>query len=269
MNTPADELLSICRHLIDPDAQPLDIHPGHDSTVTVRAASRAGEVIIKRHRELDRHHQEVHAYRHWTPVLGHRAPRLLAASEDPAVIIVTAVPGRPLAEAVLDIEQEREAHRQAGHLLRLFHGAAPPEVESDMTTWLARRGEQWLALAGDVLPERRRTEIHAHLRALADLGPIATHPCHLDYTPRNVLISTHGDIALIDFEHARYDLAARDLVRLAMRTWPSRPDLEEAFLSEYGALSPLDRQVIEHCSYLDVLTSAVRGAGHALPVARP
>jgi len=44
-----------------------------------------------------------------------------------------------------------------------------------------------------------------------------------------------GTVHIIDFEHARYDLAARDLVRLADRIWRDRPDLEDAFLARYGS----------------------------------
>lgn len=119
--------------------------------------------------------------------------------------------------------------------------------------------------AKDVLPADQRAEIREHLQALKQLGPIPAVPCHLDYTPRNLLATTTADVAVIDFEHSRYDLAARDLVRLATRVWANRPDLERAFLHGYGPLSNLDRHIIEHCSYLDTLTAAVRAAGGAAP----
>jgi len=70
---------------------------------------------------------------------------------------------------------------------------------------------------------------------------------------------------LIDYEHARYDLAARDLVRLATRVWPRRPDLKESFLFfTYGELDDLDLAVIEHVTYLDALTARVRAAGRCV-----
>jgi hypothetical protein len=73
-----------------------------------------------------------------------------------------------------------------------------------------------------------------------------------------------GTVRLIDYEHARYDLAARDLVRLATRVWPSRPDLKDAFVSSYGTLDDLDLEVIEHASYLDVLTATARAHGRSV-----
>jgi Ser/Thr protein kinase RdoA (MazF antagonist) len=256
---PAEALLDICRRLLDTDANPVAVHPGHNGTVVLRAATAAGEVIVKLHRGLDRHRQETHAYRHWTPALRGRTPRLLASTEDPPAIVITALPGRTLAEADLPRQHEVEAHRQAGELLWQLHAAGPSRTQPDMTAWLAERGECWLALGRAIIPADRQAEIRAHLTALSDLGPIPAVPCHLDYMPRNLLTTPTRELAVIDFEHARYDLAARDLVRFATRIWPSRSDLEHAFLDGYGPLSELDRQIIEHCSHLDALTSQVRG----------
>lgn len=258
MNDPVAELLAICRRLVDPNAQPITVHAGHNGTAVLRATTATGEVVIKRHRGPDRHRQEVHAYQHWVPAMQGRAPRLLAVNDDPPAIVATALPGQILAEARLAPAQELDAYRQAGELLRDLHRAAEPRTEPDMTQWLAARGEHWLALAEDILSAHRRTEIRSHLRALAQLGPVPAVPCHLDYTPRNLLATTGGAIAVIDFEHARYDLAARDLVRIATRVWPARRHLEDAFLQAYGPLTDLDRQIIEHCAHLDALTNAVR-----------
>jgi hypothetical protein len=254
-----NDLIALCRRLVDPHAQPTASH----GTTAIRMTTAHGEVIVKRHRRHDRLHQEVHAYQHWTPVLGQRAPRLIAVSHDPPAIVVTALPGQPLAQAALPPERELRAYQQAGTLLRDLHNAAPPRHSPHMTAWLAERGQQWLEQAQDLLPAHRRAEINAHLRALARLGPIPAVPCHLDYTPRNLLSTSAGDIAAIDFEHSRYDLAARDLVRLATRVWVRNPHLKLAFLDGYGPITDLDREVIEHTAHLDTLTAAVRAANRA------
>jgi len=138
-----------------------------------------------------------------------------------------------------------------------------------VTAWLAARGEQWLQLAEPVLPAALRADSRAHLHDLTEVGPQPAVPCHLDFTPRNLLYSAEGAVGVIDFEHARYDLAARDLVRLSDRVWRDRPDLQDAFLVHYGPLSDLDQQIIEHCTHLDVLTAAVRATGRSLPVGTP
>ena len=277
-----DVLLALCRRLVDPHAEPRTVHAGHNGTVTLRAATTDGEVIVKLHRGPDRHRQEVHAYRHWAPALGDQAPRLLAVCDQPPAIVISALPGKPLAEIQLAPQAEAEAHRQAGELLHRLHNAAPPNTDKNMPGWLADRGEQWLTLARALLPAARRAEIFTHLEALRALGPIPAVPCHLDYTPRNLLStaipgtraqrlgsqrhktdrSSPITISAVDYEHARYDLAARDLVRLATRVWSHRPDLERAFLEGYGPLSDLNRQLIDHCSHLDSLTRTVRAHQH-------
>ena len=267
--TTAHDLLQLCRRHFAPEAEPVTAHAGHGQTSVLRAATRAGEVIVKIHRSRERHDRERNAYHRWVPTLGERAPRLLAEIDDPPAIIVTALPGTPLTELTLPPETERDIFGHAGTLLAAWHRAGPPRQTSDMTAWLAARGEQWLELAETILPAAQRADIRAHLRALAGLGPLPAVPCHLDFTPRNLLYDADGGVCVIDFEHARYDLAARDLVRLADRVWRDRPDLETAFLTRYGPLSELDRQVIEHCTHLDALTAAVRATGRTLPVDTP
>lgn len=258
MNPSAKSLLGICQRSLDPHAHTIAVHPGHDSTITLRAGTTAGTVIVKAHRSPERHHREVHAYRHWATTLADRAPRLLAVCADPQSIIITALPGDTLAETAQAPHHEATAHRQAGELLRRLHRAAPPRPDLAMTTTIAERGERWLHQAQAFMPAPLQAEIRAHLRALTRLPPLPAVPCHLDFMPRNMILQPDRRLALIDFEHSRYDLAARDLVRLADRIWPTRPDLQEAFLDGYGQLTDLDRQVIEHCTHLDRLTLAVR-----------
>lgn len=264
MTSQPDHLLDICRHLIDGSAREVARYAGHDGTEVLRAATRHGDVIVKAHQAPHRHEQEVHAYQHWTHALGEHAPHLLATWDDPPAVVLTALDGQSVT-ADLDPAAERHAHRQAGELLHRLHHAAPPRPHPDMTGWLAQRGAQWLRLADSVLSAHQRTVIREHLRALAALGPIAAVPCHLDYAPRNLIWTPKATIAAIDFEHARYDLAARDLVRMARHVWAHRPDLRDAFLDGYGPLTETDRQVVEHGLHLDALTSAVRASGRHLP----
>ncbi|MQY28889.1 phosphotransferase [Nocardia aurantia] len=267
MITGAD-LLALCRHHLDPDSRPIAEHPGHQHTVVLRAATRHGEVIVKAHRHPQRHLNEVHAYQQWTPVIADRTPRLLTKIDDPPAIIVTALPGNPLAATPLPPDRQQAAYLQAGALLAAWHTAEPADSTVDITTWLAERGDAWLQLAEDILSANDRRTIRAHLRELAQLGPVPAAPCHLDFTPRNLLYHD-GIVKVLDFEHSRIDLPARDLVRLAHRYWCHRPDLEAAFLTGYGPLTGLDHEIIEHCTHFDHLTAAVRATGRSLPPADP
>jgi aminoglycoside/choline kinase family phosphotransferase len=249
------DLLQLCRRLLDADAVPVTWHPGHAGTRVLRASTAEhGEVIVKVHRSPERHTQEVHAYRAWIQALGDRAPRLLAATNDPPAMVITAVPGVPLNQRQLDPKAEQDAYRQAGQLLKKLHAAGPPRLEPDWTAWLAERAEYWIHRAGDRITASYRVELRAHMRALQDLAPLPAVPCHLDFMPRNLIHADDGTIRMIDFEHSRYDLAARDLVRLATRIWPTRPDLRDAFLDAYGHVSVADHEVIGNCSHLDALT---------------
>lgn len=257
----AGSLLAVCRALVDPEAQPLTTSTVTSTSPVLRARTVHGDVIVKRHTRREKYDREVAAYQHWVPVLGTRAPRLLAVTTDPPTIIITALTGSPLSQIRLPAPAERDAHEQAGALLAAFHAAPAPTSSTNFPAWLASRGERWLALATDLLDRRQLAQIQAHLRALAALGPQPTTPCHLDFTPGNLLRDDDGQVSLIDFEHARQDLPARDLVRLATRIWPPRPDLERAFLTGYGTLTDQDRDVIARCSHLDHLTRTVRAAG--------
>lgn len=253
--TDLDLLLQLCQRLLDTDAAPLTWHPGHAGTRALRASTTEhGEVIVKIHRSPERHLQEIHAYRTWLPALGDRAPQMLAASDDPPAIVITAVPGVPLGQRQLGPEAEQDAYWQAGQLLKTLHAAGPPRLEPDWTAWLAERAEYWIHRAGDLTTAAYRAEVRAHMRALRDLSPLPAVPCHLDFMPRNMIHSDDGVVRLIDFEHSRYDLAPRDLVRLATRIWPLRPDLHEGFLGSYGPLTATNDEVIEHCTYFDALT---------------
>lgn len=106
------------------------------------------------------------------------------------------------------ITRERDVFGQAGALLAAWHSVEPPRDTPDITAWHAARGEQWLHLAEPVLPAEQRADIRAYLRDLTELGPLPLMPCHLDFTPRNLLYGPEGTLSVLDFEHARYDLIA-------------------------------------------------------------
>jgi Ser/Thr protein kinase RdoA (MazF antagonist) len=260
----AQVLLDICRRHLGSDARLVAPQAGSNGTQAFRVATAEGQVVVKRHRSPERYAREIHAYANWTASLGIQAPRLLGVDHDMRAIIMSAAPGAPMAGNDLTPAEERTAFISMGEALRRFHAAAPARDDIDMVAWLAERGSRWLDAARHIVAPADRITIKSHLRALEGLGRLPTIPCHLDFTPRNVLVGPRG-VTVIDFEHARYDLAARDLVRLATRTWPRRAGSRSAFLNGYGALTEIDWLVVEHCTYLDRLTATARAAGIDLP----
>ncbi|WP_246002049.1 aminoglycoside phosphotransferase family protein [Allorhizocola rhizosphaerae] len=254
--TTAEILMAVGRAMLG-ELDVIGFHDGHGGTVVMRAHSNDhGEVIVKVHRSLQRHGQETHAYRHWVRALDWRVPRLIAVNANPAAIAITAISGQPLDTLSLPPGAERDAHRQAGAILRTLHVAWPCARDPGFTTFLAERGRYWISQAGARLDCVQRRDLEGRLEQLVRLRVDTLTPCHLDFMPRNLVRDHDGTIRVIDFEHARYDLPARDLVRMATRIWPQRPDLETAFRDGYGDLSDLDRLVIDCCAAIDIASRA-------------
>ncbi|MFE3281132.1 aminoglycoside phosphotransferase family protein [Nocardia sp. NPDC059239] len=261
--------LTLCRQHIDPQAQPVAADRGNDRTLRCMTPT-VGGVFVKVHRHRSRYDRERRAYRRWVPTLAPHAPRLLGAIDNPPALFLTTVAGVAVASAELGLADELTALAQAGALLNAFHAAESVRETTDVAAWLAERGRAWLRLAEGVMSRRERDDIRAHLALLEALDVGAAVPCHLDFTPQNMIFDRDRQMLhIIDFEHARFDLAARDLVRLTDRYFRDRPELAEAFFSTYPPVSDLDRQVIEHCTALDHLTASVRAAGLGLPDAEP
>jgi hypothetical protein len=157
-------------------------------------------------------------------------------------------------------------HHQAGALLRSFHDAEPPRALPWFRAWLHDRATHWRSRAASFLSADETAAISRHLAAMADTEIPPGGPCHLDFQPRNWLVSVSGDVSLIDFEHARIDLPARDFVRLRFRIWASRPHLRDAFFDGYGrSLTRTEHELICHLGAIDALTALARGHETADP----
>lgn len=218
-------------------------------------AGGGAEFIIKQHGSRAKHEREVHAYRHWTRALGPFAPELVAIDDPAMVIITTALPSGSWPG-----ERTAATFRQAGALLRRFHDAEPPIELSWFRDWLQDRGRHWASQARTLLSDAAAETVASHLAALGRGPVLRGSPCHLDFQPRNWLVSQSGDVSLIDFEHSRIDLTARDFVRLRFRIWTARPDLQDAFFDGYGRpLTEAEDELVWHLGALDALTALARG----------
>jgi Ser/Thr protein kinase RdoA (MazF antagonist) len=225
-----------------------------DAVLRIRDA-RSQEFIVKQHDTRSKHDREVHAYWHWTASLGPSAPRLIAADSAAMTIVITRLPGQPCAG-----DPEAAINHQAGALLRRFHDTEPARRLPWFPSWLDDRVRYWSSQAENLLPAEDAAVVDSHIAALRTLGVPDGLPCHLDFQPRNWLVDESGNLSVIDFEHARTDLPARDLVRLRFRVWPSRPDLHDAFFNGYGRrLTDAEDELVWHLGALDALTALARG----------
>lgn len=191
------------------------------------------EVVVKRSGTREKHRREVAAYRSVAAAEVGTTARLLADDEVLPALLLDALPGRPdlpatAAEAPL-------VHELAGRWLARFHRApslAPDPLPLDVAYRL--RAERCSVASAGVVDEAARRRIEEGIvDALPALARRTRVPCHRDFTERNWLVDDGRLTGVIDFEHARDDVAESDLVRLASRVWPVRPDLRDAFLRGY------------------------------------
>jgi hypothetical protein len=231
--------------------------PGSGLVVRIRDC-RGREYVAKRHASASKHAQEVHAYQQWAPALGAGAARLVAADAQTMTILLTALPGHP-PDGHGDAREDH--YRQAGALLRLLHNAEPARPLPGFRHWLDDRASWWQRQSAPLLSAGDQRVINDHLAALQALGIPDGGPGHFDFQPRNWVVDGAGTLRVIDFEHARIGLQARDFTRLHFRYWATRPGLRDAFLDGYQRqLTAAEQQAMIHCGALDVLTALARGA---------
>ncbi len=240
---------------------------GHRMSAVLRLRDSAGvSWILKRHDEHERYRAEVAAYRQWVPALGRQAPALRASSDELGLIIISAVPGRPVpwpaagagatsgaGEGEAPARQaaaEAAAQHAAGALLRRLHDGQPAAPWSDFGQAKADEFGRLAKAAAGLLTSRELRAADSCVRELAGITGATLVPCHRDYTPRNWLAD--GDaLYVIDFEWARLDAWVSDLARLELAIWAGLPDLREAFLNGYGRpLSDTDQVMLRGCGAL-------------------
>jgi Ser/Thr protein kinase RdoA (MazF antagonist) len=193
--------------------------------------------VIKQFRSPRAFEQERRALAQWfgdgERVGGARTPRLIAAAPELATLILERLPG-----AAAD-QDDVDMHRAAGRFLAALHQL---EVVDDdplpLAEALAQRTSAWLRRVALEPEQARIVEQHGPRPELfRDARRVA---CHRDFAPRNWLWDGE-DLAVIDFEHARPDLALVDLTKLHVGVWSRRPACAAAFFEGYGR--PLcDRQ---------------------------
>jgi hypothetical protein len=199
---------------------------------TVLEVVRGGErFVVKAGDAADRHlAREVRAHREWVGVwrVRGRSPELVFADAGAKVLVTRFLPG----VLVLGTEDEfvPDVYRQAGELLRVFHGQA--QVLDEGFEARARAKALWWLDQ----PHRISAEVVSHLRDVIADWPVASTilvPTHGDWQPRNWLVQG-GVVSVIDFGRADLRPAESDFARLVAQQFRADAALEVAFFEGYG-----------------------------------
>jgi pyruvate,water dikinase len=192
--------------------------------------------IVKRHSDSRHWRQEVAGYQRAADLIPGRVPRLIGADEDLTVIITTLLPGTSLDRAALGANEEREAYRQAGALLRSLHGATSPGPNAGIPGRLIAKAHAAVATACQSLTSSETALVTSQISRMeqiaARLPAVATHG---DFQPRNLLWDpAAGVLGVIDFEKAALAPAARDIASITAAVPQGRDDLSAAFYQGLG-----------------------------------
>ncbi len=242
-----------------------------------RLESGMGRVWLKMHAHPHKWAGEVHALTRWTPSLG-GTPTLLGSRTDPEAALLTEVAGEDAEPPRLDSVVEARLWREAGAWLKRLHERendwfgnvtsdgsphGPPAADAE-----SHLGTQWETRLVDarrsgLLDAAEIDFTEGAMRAgLALFAGERARAIHRDYTPRNWLMSEEGRLsAVIDFEHARWDVRAADLQRPWSREFLRNPALVEAFFDGYGGLPEKLRAQIETMRIVMALTTIVWATG--------
>lgn len=210
-----------------------------------------GEFLwLKMHAYPNKWAGEVYALTHWTPELG-MTPRVVGVQENPCAVILTELPGIDAEVPEFTSEQEERMWSAAGDWLRRLHtrtndwfgginpdGSPSGKAATDPEAFVAATFEQRLREGQemDLLDRTEREFIERGVREwLPALKGELPHSIHRDYTPRNWLANPDGALsAIIDFEHARWDVRAADMNRWWDWDFLRNPRLKDAFFEAYG-----------------------------------
>ena len=198
---------------------------------TVQAWMTDGRTVFtKQHRDPARLAREAAALETWAATLG-QSPRVQARHDDH--LVLSALPGEHHTADSLPLA----AWTAAGAWLRRAHQL--PDVPPDplpVDQALRRRLKGLVRRARRVLPP----ELVVRCRdTIGDPGQLATPRvwCHRDFTPDNWLWEPATEqLWVLDFEHARPDIAWSDRVKLAATAFVERPEAQGAFDAGYGPL---------------------------------
>lgn len=223
---------------------------GHGYSRLWRLRAGSEFVWLKMHTYPAKWAGEVHALTRWTPSLG-LTPSVIAFTDEPRRVLLTEVTGYAAETLDLDLPAKRRMWERAGAWLRQLHA-----IENDWLGGVRADGTPWGEGVGDAhafvlrgfsprIEEGRASGlltsdeydfvqfgIREWLPAV--VGERA-RAIHRDFTPRNWMAERDGTLtAVIDFEHARWDIRAAEMGRWWDWDFLHHPELVDVFFDAYG-----------------------------------
>jgi Ser/Thr protein kinase RdoA (MazF antagonist) len=246
---------------------------GHGYSQLWRIWSGGRYLWLKLHAYPGKWAGEVYALSNW----GSNAvpsPSVLAVRSDPPGLLMTEVPGIMATDIALEGEEERRLWREAGTYLAELHkrqnewfGAAlldgsPQGLPNyDAAKFVRASLESRIRIGTEqgLWSEEERSFIvkatESWSSSLDGETPVAIHR---DFGPRNWLTGPDGNLtAVIDWEHARWDVRAADLNRPWDDAFVSKPHLAAALEEGYGGFDDRLRVQIQALRLLGAVGGVV------------
>lgn len=217
------------------------VRPQHGRVL--RVMTRSGEVsFVKWFTEQADYQRELDALTHYTPALGHDAPRLISNDDGLRVLLISEVTGNQVAGS--ELEWDPLVHFKAGALIRKLHESATPVVSDQFARQCAARFEDAASRAEGNVSSSLVSEARLLIAQAMDLSSLALVPAHRDNHPRNWMVDPGGHVRLIDFGLAEYDPWVVDVFLLQQDYWRTDSSLKVAFLSGYDREMTEDDSVV-------------------------
>ena len=248
MELPDDQTLAWVEEILGPFRLVSRFAHSHGYSKLWRLTAGSDRVWLKMHAHPHKWAGEVHALTRWAASL---MPTVLGWRETPPTVLLTEVTGVPAESLDLTHEAESRLWSQAGDWLRAFHartndwmgdlrpdGSSGERTTSDPGALAVEGFERRLAQGvewGLLSPEEAAFARRAFDDGLPSLRGAGFHSIHRDFHPRNWMAHADGTLAaVIDFEHARWDVRAADLNRPWDKEFHRDPRLIDAFYEAYG-----------------------------------
>lgn len=244
---------------------------GYSHLWRIRAGERS--YWLKLHAHPNKWGGEVNALRRWTsPFVP--SPTIVGVRDNPPSLLMTEVEGLMAEAANLEPAEEMQLWRDAGSYIRTLQEHqndwfGQPTSEGSPSGSARQDPIEFVAGSFDARIHQgiekalwSQTELDFIQKASKDWPtalqgetPVAVHR---DFSPRNWLVQPNGSLsAVIDWEHARWDVRAADLNRPWDTDFVHKPYLPKALEEGYGGFDDALRQQILALRLLGAVASIV------------